>query len=418
MSASRFFDNFFILALLFLMPIDYFYPLASIFREAGSKPFNLFVLFVLFFYFVAGRSFSFKKNEININLYLLTILSLGIIAFFVNSLVNPVLANNRTPQLQFFQQCLMFILFILVFNGLRFFFSRNELRQYILSVIPIVVLLHLIIFSLELCNIFNIDNPAFLLFFRNDAGLLDRASGLMSEPSYFGTFSGLFVIPLLFFCKKHKVLNILLALLLVFFSLLINAKTFFIVILPQILFLIFESKNPLKTKIALGFLSILFLAFIAYVINLSTMFNFEENLSSAMRFGSNMLALNVATSGYGIFGIGFGQFHFYYSPDFSPNFLLNSNEALMQMNNKINTRASTYNLPLRLWVETGIIGLIIAVVLFFKILRIFQSSKDLATQLGILFTLGSVGFLLTQDSYCLPSLALGLALVLSQPKNI
>lgn len=407
------------LLILFLMPIDYFSPTAHILREAGAKPLNIFILLCLFFNLLLSRKIYSNKllKMDHINRYLLLILTLGLFAFLLNIAFYDYPASNRTPEFQFFSQFFMFALFILVFNALRLYFSRDELRQYLVATIPIVVFLHLVIFSMEFFGIFNIDNPGLILFFRNSAGLIDRASGLMSEPSYFGAFAGLFALPLIFFCQKYKIVNITLSLILVFISVLIQAKTFFIVIFIQILLLLAGNKQSLKRKFLILILAAPLLAMAIYTLNTTLVLNVDQNLSSANRLGSALLALNVASSGYGLLGIGFGQFHFFYLPEYSPNFLLLSQEALDQMNNVNDTRASTFSLPIRLLVETGILGLIAAVTFVYILFRKFSGSKDVATQTGLLFISGSVGFLLTQDTYCLPSLALGLALVTTQPKT-
>jgi hypothetical protein len=239
----------------------------------------------------------------------------------------------------------------------------------------------------------------------------------MSEPSYFGAFAGLFALPLILFCKKYRIVNVVMSFTLVFMSVLIQAKTFFIVIFVQILFLLFSNKQLLKRKFLIVILAMPLLAMAIYTLNTTLVLNVEQNLSSANRLGSGLLALNVALSGYGIFGIGFGQFHFFYLQEYSPNFLFLSQEALDQMNNVNDTRASTFSLPIRLLVETGVFGLLAAVSFIYILFRKFCNSKDIATQTGLLFVSGSVGFLLTQDTYCLPSLALGLALVITQPKS-
>ena len=401
------------------MPIDFFTPTAHIFREAGAKPLNIFIFLCLFFYGFIGRKISSKKflNLNYINRYLLLILTLGLFAFILNIFIYNYPPSNRTPEFQFFSQFFMFALFILVFNALRLYFSRDELRQYLVAKIPIVVFLHLVIFSMEFFGFFNIDTPGLIILFRNSAGLIDRASGLMSEPSYFGAFAGLFALPLILFCKKYRIVNIVMSFMLVFISVLIQAKTFFIVIFVQILFLLVGNKQSLKRKFIILSLVMPLLAMAIYTFNTTLVLNVEQNLSSANRLGSGLLALNIAKSGYGLLGIGFGQFHFFYFPEYSPNFLLLSQEALDQMNNVNDTRASTFSLPIRLLVETGVFGLMAAIILIYSSFRKFSSSQDIATQTGLLIISGSVGFLLTQDTYCLPSLALGLALVITQPKS-
>ena len=408
-----------VLLILFLTPIDYFSPTAQVLREAGAKPLNIFILLCLFFYaFLSGKIFHIKLLKMDyVNRCLFLILVLGLFAFLMNISFYNYPASNRTPEFQFFSQFFMFVLFILVFNSLRLYFSRDELRQYLVTIIPIVVFLHLVIFSMEFFGIFNKDNPGLIIFFRNSAGLIDRASGLMSEPSYFGAFAGLFAIPLILFCKKYRIVNVAMSFMLVFISVLIQAKTFFIVIFVQILFLLVGNKQSLKRKFLIVILAVPLVAIAIYTLNTTLVLNVDQNLSSANRVGSGLLGLNVATSGYGLLGIGFGQFHFFYLPEYSPYFLLFSQEALDQMNNVNDTRASTFSLPIRLLVETGVFGLIAAVTFIYILFGKFSGSKDIATQTGLLFISGSIGFLLTQDTYCLPSLALGLALVITQSKT-
>lgn len=410
-------DKIFILLLLFLMPIDFFNPTAYLLREAGAKPFNIFVLFFLLGYIGISRNICWKFFLNKANLYLSVILILGSAIFIIN--INFILldypVSNRTPGYQFFSQFSMFLLFILVLNILRLYFSKDNLRQYVINIMPIVVFSHILIFSLEFFSIFNHNNSYFISYFRNNAGLIDRASGLMSEPSYFGAFAGLFAIPLILICKKNRILNIVMSIILVLISVIIQAKTFFIVIFIQMIFFFFGSGKSVKHKFLILCFAIPLIVFAIYTMNTTLVFNLDQNLSSANRLGSGLLALNVASSGYGFLGLGFGQFHFFYLPEFSPDFLFYSQEAMDQMNNVNDTRASTFSLPLRLLVETGIFGLLAAILLISTLFKKYGDSKDSVTQAGLFFISGSIGFLLTQDTYCLPSLALGLALVISQP---
>jgi len=400
------------LLILILMPIDFFSPTVYVLREAGAKPFNLFViLFLIFYVLFLGKIFSNKlQNKVNVNRYLLGILAFGTVAFLINFFLYDYPSNERTPAYQFFTQFSMFLMFIFVYQALTIIFSKPLFREYAIQLIPVAVFIHLSFIILEFYEFL----PEVLLLFRGDAGLFVRQSGLMSEPSYFGAFAGLYAIPLLFFNKSNKLINSLMFFALIFISLVIEAKTFFIVFAAQLLYLIFLTKFM---KIVKSLIIILFFMFISiayyFIVDLQAV-NMEENLSSIMRLGSSHLAFNVATSGYGFLGIGFGQFHFFYTSMFSPDYLLISKEALDQMSNIHEYRASTYNLPVRVLVETGLGGLFIFLMLFYRIFSRFHNSKDPVTQVGLLFLVGSLGFLLTQDSYCLPSLAFGLALVITQ----
>lgn len=408
-----------VLLILFLMPIDFFSPTANILREAGAKPFNLFVLSCsLFYIFIGGKIFSKKlQNEINVNRYLFAILGFGFLAFLLNILTFDYPQSNRLPEFQFFSQLSMFLMFIFVFQGLTLIFSSPLNRQYTLQLIPAAILIHLLIIFMEFCGIFN-SNEGMLSLFRGGGELFVRPSGLMSEPSYFGAFAGLYAIPLIFINKFNKIINGLIFFALILISIVIEAKTFVVVFAAQLLYLMCVIKNMKILKTLITLLVFVFIGVTYYVIFYLGVLNLEENMSSVMRFGSSQIAFNVATSGYGLLGIGFGQFHFFYTPLFSPDYLLYSKEALDQMSNFNDSRASTFNLPLRILVETGVGGLFLFLMLIYRIFSKFHNSKDPVTQVGLLFLAGSLGFLLTQDSYCLPSLAFALALVITQKRAL
>jgi hypothetical protein len=407
------------LAVLILLPIDWFSPTGQLFREAGAKPLNLFIMLCYLTFILTSGKFFVKnlQSRVNVSGYLLTILILGTFAFFINCLTFYYSSSNRTPEFQFFSQFSMFLMFIFIYQGFTLIFSKSTYRECVIQIIPTAVLIHLTFVFLEFHGIFSIGNPGILSLFRSNAGLIDRPSGLMSEPSYFGTFAGMYAIPLIFINKSNRIINGLMALALILVSIEIQAKTFIIVFASQLIYLVLGFKKTKIVKILITICIVIFIGIALYVLLQTQALNFEQNLSSVMRFGSNMLTLNVATSGYGLMGIGFGQFHFFYTPEFSPNFLLLSKEALDQMSNVNDSRASTFSLPLRILVETGVAGLFIAVLLAYRIFSRFHSSEDPVTQVGLLFLSGSLAFLFTQDSYCLPSLAFSLALVVTQKNS-
>jgi hypothetical protein len=164
-----------------------------------------------------------------------------------------------------------------------------------------------------------------------------------------------------------------------------------------------------------------FLALSFYVIISNSTFDMQENLSSVLRLGSTVLALNVARDGYAITGIGFGQFHFLFRPQFAPSFLLISAVADDQFSSSIGFRASTYNIYVRILLETGFIGLILLLWILYRIMKSARNDPRPGTYFGMLLLAGSLGFLLTQDSYFFPPLVVGLAIVLGSiadpPRN-
>jgi hypothetical protein len=138
----------------------------------------------------------------------------------------------------------------------------------------------------------------------------------------------------------------------------------------------------------------------------------QENLSTVMRIGSTRLALNVAAKGYWFTGIGFGQFQFFYTEKYAPAFLFTSDEAVTQMSGAGESRGSTYNLFVRLLVETGVLGILLFLFLLYRAIRIVRRHFSPFALFGLLLVTGSVGFLCTQDSYFYPPLAVGLAILL------
>jgi hypothetical protein len=154
------------------------------------------------------------------------------------------------------------------------------------------------------------------------------------------------------------------------------------------------------------------LALSSYVIIANSALDMQENLSSIMRIGATVLALNVARSGYAITGIGFGQFHFFFRPGFAPSFLYRSTEVASQFSPSIESRASTYNIYVRILLETGFIGLILFMRMLYRIMKSARNDPRLETYYGMLLLASSLGFLLTQDTYYYPPLVIGLSIVL------
>ena len=306
----------------------------------------------------------------------------------------------------------MLLLFMAGLQTLIYLFGDIALRQLVMDILPLATCLHLLFYALEGLQIFNHGDPGILALFRNEQGLIERPSGLMSEPSYYGTFAAMYATPLILFGGKRKNLNRILAIALLITALLINAKTMFIVLGAQLLYLATARKSPVMKAMFVVVIAIVVLGG-GYLMTNGATLSFDENLSSIMRLGSNMLALNVATEGYGLIGVGTGQFHFMYRPEYAPDYLFLSQEALDQMYGLSGSRASTFNFPLRLLVESGLPGLILAGLMFLRVFWSLRRTTDPITQTGLCFLAGSLGFLMTQDSYSLPSLAFGLALAVT-----
>lgn len=408
-----------LLVILVLLPIDWFAPTGLFFREAGAKPFNIFMLALGIFLWASGKPIFQYRARLPVQTVFLGILFCGFMSFVVGSFIlRPSPFANRTPLMQFISQAAMLMLFMCVLQVMIYLFHSDALRQKVLDLLPVAALMHFGIYLIEAAGLFGGDSIWFFALFRNEFGLIDRASGLMSEPSYYGTFAALFATPLLMFGGRYPVFNRLFALALLASAFLIQAKTMFIILACQISFMFLVVKKPLRTRLMLWFSAMLLVPAGLYISLSTSVLDVAENLSSVMRLGSNVLAWRVAVAGYGLTGVGFGQFHFLYSPEFAPDFLMLSQEAMDQMFGVSNSRASTFNLPLRLLVEAGFLGLLLFSGLVLAAVLKTRRSIDEGTLTGMCFVVGSLGFLMTQDSYCLPALAFGLALALTEPRRI
>jgi O-antigen ligase len=288
-------------------------------------------------------------------------------------------------------------------------------RQYVWRILPLIAVVHLVIWCIEAAGLLS-DAPGTLLgLFRADDGVIERATGLMSEPSYVGAFAGLFGFTLFVRESPRLWRNRLIAVALVLVALSIRAKTVIPVCGLQLLGWLWFRRDRLSWPARLAIVVVFFGAAVSYVLAQAA-FDLEENLSSVMRLGSTLLAANVATSGYGLTGVGFGQFHFFYRADFAPDFLMLSEEALNQLDPSSSGRASTYNLFLRILVEAGPIAFVLFLAMIVVGLARAARNGDDDSLFARLLTLGSLGFLLTQDTYFYPPLCLGLAMCYSFPR--
>jgi len=405
-----------VLLILILLPIDWFAPTGLILREAGAKPLNVLLLIILSWLLLRrGTRVFLARSRLPVQITFALIIFCGTVSFFLTMLIlPPVSLSSRSPLLQFISQTAMLLLFMSSLQTLIYLFSKTDWRKKVLDMIPIAALFHCCVYLLEAAGVFSGDSSGVLALFRNEQGLIDRPSGLMSEPSYYGTFAALYAIPLMLL-DKRSVFKYLLGLALLISALLIQAKTMFLVIGAQFAYLLFIKNKPPHLRFMLWMFLLGVIPTSLFMIMNTGALNLEENLSSINRLGSSILAWNLTLDGYGLFGVGIGQFHFYFLPNYAPDFLFLSQEALDQMSGVSEWRASTFNLPLRLLVETGIVGLLLYVGLMFAAVYLARRSTDVATHIGMCFVFGSLGFLMTQDSYCLPSLAFGLAMAMTIP---
>ena len=393
-----------LLILIILLPVDWFSITGGYLREAGAKPIIPLLLMLFLFYLILNKI---RLNKITINVIILHLLIIvfGLISFLININVNTDgIILGRNSNLQFFYQMIMQFIFIIIFITFSIILTTKNIDLF--KLIRAAAIFHLIIYIFEFLNIPFIDEML-IEYFRSGNKLIDRPSGLMSEPSYYGVMCAIYSVSLMI-NKKRSVFDFLIILLLLITLSFSMAKTAFLIFLFQVPMFLIKSKNKFKI-IIISFLFIL--PSFYYLASVQNVFTIQENLSSMMRFGSTITALNVFLDSHIIFGIGTGQFHFYFIEKYVLDIFLYSKEIINQMSGQSSSRASTFNYPIRVLLETGLFGfailLFINIIMFRKIIKI-TSQKML---LGGVIVCGSLAFLFTQDTYCYPFLAFGYALV-------
>lgn len=398
--------------LLFLLPIDWFSITGQLLSEAGGKPAILLMyLITLTVLLKTSRILPIEKEII---ITLLALISLSFFSMFINLFFGwSDFDSFKKPHIQFIAHTLFLISFFICIIGLKKFFQKKESSS-INNILFLVALFHFSFFILEFFGLLN-DSEGFLSFFRIDAGIIDRPSGLMSEPSYFGTASALLGFPLIILKGSYNYLRKIVGLSMIIFSFLISAKTIIMVLLFQLAFLFYYKNNKLSLKHKVSLL-IAFLVVLTFI-STTKVLDVQENLSSATRLGSSHIALNVALNGYALTGVGIGQFHYFYRPEFAPEYM-NFVNAEMNFGKDLEFRSSTFNFFLRTLVEIGLAGLIIIILFLKKIARIAKSNQTINSEIGFHFMSGSIGFLLTQDTYFYPPLILGISLILAEKQRL
>jgi hypothetical protein len=335
----------------------------------------------------------------------------GSVAFMLNLVFAwSRFGEAKDPVTQFATQSLLLLIVPVIVVTHAELFAEGRWYSFTIKVLPWAAFLHLAVTAINAMHWLDPASLPLSLFRNNEFS--SRISGLMSEPSYVGTMAAIYGLPLLMVRPKgRQYMHVILAIL--FFSMAIyaNAKTVIPVALCGFLGYVWYSRvYRLTPKRIAAALCVTGLS-VAVIVSNST-FDLQENLSSAMRIGSTITALNAAIAGYGITGVGLGQFHFMYVPQFMPKFLLLSKEALMGMSSTSEQRASTYNVFARYWIETGAAGLLFFLALLRYLFKVGRDDHRPGSLLGVLLIATSLGFLMTQDPYCYPPILLGAALVL------
>ncbi|WP_318461222.1 hypothetical protein [Photobacterium leiognathi] len=409
---SNYLRECFLVIIFLLAAIDWFSPTGELFRELGAKPFIIFVVITSFIYVSFYMKFKGMFGAFFIPLYL--IIFFGFLGFWSGNFFGVDTVNYvRRPIYQFSSQLLMYLLFSLSLYPFSKLLSNFKDTAIIRSIIiSSLIILFFFVLELFLPRV----SHELLFLFRKNGVFIERPSSLMSEPSYYGTFGAIYGMTLLYyFFKKKNYLFLIIPFLLLATSFYIGAKTIVPIILLQIVYIFFNLRHKFsfyqKFLISI-FCVLIFIIFYLFLAKYST-FDFNRNLSSIMRLGSTALSLNVIKDGYGVFGVGFGQFHFYYRDQFSPDFLYLSKEAAAQFSIFVNSRASTFNFYTRILIECGIAGFLCFVYFIFKIYSISDNTNSTMVEAKIFLT-GSLAFLMTQDTYFYPPLFIAIAWIYSR----
>jgi hypothetical protein len=407
----------YVLAIVVLLPIDWFAPTGALLREFGAKPATMLLTLggLVGTMLVHRERMRIGSSEFRVLLVFSAWLALGYLSALLNFVSNwSSWQMSRSPFSQLISQSLM-----VVASGLAIYGNVRLLRPYdpaslVAKYLPWAVAMHLSVFLLEASGLLQ-DGSGVLFLFRNNNEAMERPTGLFSEPSYFGTCAALLGTSLIYVqtTPARRVVNVFLAVSMFVSAVLIGAKTFVVVAGVQVLMLLSKRTKSLRhlfggalVVAAVGVCALFFVQRYAAL-------DVEENLSSAVRLGSAVLATNVCLHGYALPGIGFGQFHFFYRDEFAPAFLFLSSEALSQLNATAETRASTYNFLLRVFLETGVIG---GIIMIYCLRRLWIAKMpEHLLFVSVLFA-GALGFLLTQDTYFYPPLVFSAVLILSQAK--
>ncbi len=404
----------YVLLVLILLPMDYFAPTAVVFREFGAKPAILLLTLggLCGLCFVKSRRPAGNSREFTALIVFAAWLALGCLAALTNFMAGWSGWNaDRSPFGQLLAQAAMVMVCAIAVIGNTRLTVAFPVIPMVIRYLPLAVLVHLAVFILNIAGVLS-DSTLPLSLFRVDViENIRKPTALFTEPSYFGTFAALYGMALL--CLRtgpgRRFFHALLAIGLFASSIAIGAKTFVVVLGAQVLYFVLHRTRSLASAMTGALLLLVVSACALYFIVAYSALDVRENLSSADRLGSAVLATNVALQGYALPGIGFGQFHFFYRDQFAPDFLFLSREASLTLSADGGLRASTYNFYLRVLLETGLTGFVIFAVAIKRLWN--EPLQGPLTFIAAMFA-GALGFLMTQDAYFYPPLVFSTALIL------
>ncbi len=412
---------------LLLLPVDGFPWGIDQLREFGARPVNFILLFVFALEIVSldfGKGIWPDKRLIALGKWLLVLFSLNLIVVVVDlpfSHDSPL--AFREPLTAWFFQYLMalwmfmsFLLWIKIISRLKLLGAGY--RPFV-ALLAVAALVNVLLFGNDIVRLFTSGNLVsdsignVLELFRGEYKL--RPSGLSTEPSLFGAWV-VFIWPLLIFHDRSRVSSARLSYcavstgaLVILAGIASGALTFIIPFIAQgAIYFAFRMRRQG------GFISKPFFFFvIAAPIAAFTLSPYFERIdeltgpsldpSSMARLGSTVDSLNAIVHNP-MFGIGIGQFSYYYA-QYAPNFALDNPEVQLWAFGETDYRASTFNMITRIGAEVGLPGALLFCVIVFLIfsrLWALARSERFSNSLTIGIFLASIGgfaFWLTQDQF-------------------
>jgi hypothetical protein len=410
--------RFYVFALVVLIPMDWFAPTGLALREFGAKPATMLLTAGGLLGLLFRPRQTMTGDQIRIALFFVAFLLLGFLAAVMNfSLDWSSWSYFRDPATQLLTQSLLIVTAGIALLGNYRLALAYPMADLTCKYLTAACVFHMTLLVSEAIGL--LDDGAFplVLFRASEPWAIERPTGLFSEPSYYGVFAALYGTALFFLptdSRAKRFANAIVALLLYAIAVLIGAKTFVVVAGTQALYVISRQARTGGARLAALALLLAVAGCALFFMQYYSALDVEQNLSSANRLGSALLAMRVALDGYGLAGIGIGQFHFFYRDSFAPRFLYLSWEALLQLSPEAPNRASTYNFYLRVIVEVGILGF---AMLAWALRSLWLTRTAGALQPVALIFVGSLGFLMTQDTYFYPPLLFSAALLLASRSN-
>jgi len=379
-----------------LMPVDAFPLGMQILREFGARPLN-FIQLAMATYLIPIIILNFKINRHVIYLMLL------LMVFIMHQslvLLYSSMFNYSIDYRYFITQGLMFLwmfisywLWYEVFNVINISSVLNSSRpNYYFSPLMTSSFLIALLFYFEYFHGF--DGGDYLSLIRQKTEFT-RASSMSSEPSLYGAW-GNFILPLLFLLfpnnsrSKFAVVIFGFVVSFIFISLFMSgARTFIVVLILQI----FVFSLPGRWYLLIASLTGVVLYPLAFI-----MFK-DIDLSLLARLTSSYTAFEAILHNP-FFGYGVGQFTYHFS-DFVPAESLISNEVLSWYAKDSDIRVSTFSVPLRIFFEFGIIGVIFLYCAIYLPASYIDESTVSKHKKRMLYALlvGGQAFLYSQDQY-------------------